>query len=304
MATHMIRLGTRGSQLAMWQSSWVAGQLTKQGCRVELIKIQTTGDVQTGPLAQIGGQGLFTKRLQQALLDDEIDLAVHSLKDLPTQTDPRLTIAAVPQRESPFDALVSNQARSLSDLPPGAVVGTGSVRRVAQLRHIRSDLEIRDIRGNIDTRIAKLDSGEFDAIVLASAGLRRLSLPERIAYQFTVPEMAPAVGQGALGLEIRKNDETTQAWLDPLNDPDSLSRITAERSLLQTLEAGCLAPVAAWTSIENEYLSLTGYVLSIDGKEKIESQHSFPTSQARELGRHVGEQLRQLGADRFLKRND
>ena len=299
----MIRLGTRGSQLAMWQSKWVAGELEKQGCRVELIKIQTTGDVQTGPLAQIGGQGLFTKRLQQALLDDEIDLAVHSLKDLPTQTDPRLTIAAVPPRESPFDALVSNHARSLSDLPSGAVVGTGSVRRIAQLRHIRSDLEIRDIRGNIDTRLAKLDAGEFDAIVLASAGLLRLSLADRIAYQFALPEMAPAVGQGALGLEIRARDETTRQWLEPLNDPYTLSRITAERSLLQTLEAGCLAPVAAWTSIENEDLSLTGYVLSVDGKEKIESQHSVPKRQSKELGRQVGEQLRQLGADRFLQRN-
>lgn len=303
MATHMIRLGTRGSQLAMWQSKWVAGELEKQGCRVELIKIQTTGDVQTGPLAQIGGQGLFTKRLQQALLDDEIDLAVHSLKDLPTQTDPRLTIAAVPPRESPFDALVSNHARSLSDLPSGAVVGTGSVRRIAQLRHIRSDLEIRDIRGNIDTRLAKLDAGEFDAIVLASAGLLRLSLADRIAYQFALSEMAPAVGQGALGLEIRARDETTRQWLEPLNDPYTLSRITAERSLLQTLEAGCLAPVAAWTSIENEDLSLTGYVLSVDGKEKIESQHSVPKRQSKELGRQVGEQLRQLGADRFLQRN-
>ncbi|MCH2183237.1 MAG: hydroxymethylbilane synthase [Mariniblastus sp.] len=302
MSTQVIRLGTRGSQLAMWQSTWVAQQLESRGLAVELIRIQTDGDVQTGPLAQIGGQGLFTKRLQQALLDNEIDLAVHSLKDLPTHTDPRLTIAAVPTRECPFDSLVSNQARCLDDLPERAIVGTGSVRRIAQLKYIRPDLDIRDIRGNIDTRISKLDAGEFDAIVLASAGLLRLSLADRIAYQFQVEEMAPAVGQGALGLETRRDDGVTRQSLEPLNDPVSFCQVSAERSLLQTLQAGCLAPVAAWTEIEGDQLSLTGFVLSPDGRTKIESRQTLPASHSMELGNQVGQQLKEQGAEEFLKR--
>ena len=300
MSTQVIRLGTRGSQLAMWQSTWVARQLESRGIGVELIRIQTDGDVQTGPLAQIGGQGLFTKRLQQALLEGEIDLAVHSLKDLPTQTDPRLTVAAVPARECPFDCLVSNHARSLDSLPDRAIVGTGSVRRISQLKHIRPDLDIRDIRGNIDTRIGKLDAGEFDAIVLASAGLLRLSLGERIAYQFQVEEMAPAVGQGALGLETRCEDQVTRKQVEPLNDPVSFCQVSAERSLLQTLQAGCLAPVAAWTQVEGDQLSLIGLVLSPDGREKIQARQTLPSSHAVELGNQVGQQLIDRGAGRFL----
>lgn len=303
MSTQVIRLGTRSSQLAMWQSTWVARQLELCGVEVELIRVQTTGDVQTGPLAQIGGQGLFTKRLQQALLDDQIDLAVHSLKDLPTRCDPRLTIAAVPVRECPLDALVSNTARCLDDLPPNSIIGTGSVRRAAQLKHIRSDLDIRDIRGNVDTRIGKLDDGEFDAIVLASAGLLRLSQSDRIAYQFRVDEMAPAVGQGALGLETRLDDNPTRKLVEPLNDPVSFDQVSAERSLLQTLEAGCMAPVAAWTTMQDEQLSLTGFVLSVDGTEKIQFKGTLPASRSVELGKQVGRQLFHLGADRFLERN-
>lgn len=301
MSTQVIRLGTRGSQLAMWQSTWVSRQLESRGLEVEMIRIQTEGDVQTGPLAQIGGQGLFTKRLQQALLDNEIDLAVHSLKDLPTQTDPRLTIAAVPARECPFDCLVSPHAHCLSDLPESAIVGTGSVRRIAQLKHVRPDLDIRDIRGNIDTRIGKLDAGEFDAIVLASAGLMRLSLADRIAYQFQVDEMAPAVGQGALGLEIRNDDSITRNHLEPLNDPVSFCQVSAERSLLQTLEAGCLAPVAAWTQFQEGQLSLKGFVLSPDGREKLEAEQTLPAQQSVELGRQVGQQLMDRGAGKFLE---
>ena len=301
MATQMIRLGTRGSQLAMWQSTWIAQQLEAQGIEVQLIKIQTEGDIQSGPLAQIGGQGLFTKKIQQALLENQIDLAVHSLKDLPTRTDPRLTIAAVPVRESPLDALVSNSAKCLKDLPEKSVIGTGSVRRVAQLKHLRSDLVIRDIRGNIDTRIGKLDAGEFDAIILASAGLRRLTLSNRITYEFQIDEMAPAVGQGALGLETRQSDSQTQKLIKPLNDDTSFYRVSAERSLLQTLNAGCMAPVAAWTEQSGDQLSLAGFVLSVDGTEKIHWQETLPLDQAIALGNLVGEKLLTLGAARFLE---
>ncbi len=199
-----IRLGSRASQLAMWQSNWVRQQLESMGIEVEIIPIRTAGDDQTQPLAQIGGQGLFTKRLQVALLNHEIDLAVHSLKDLPTENEPGLTIAAIPARENKADVLVSHQAGSWKELPAGAVVGTGSVRRAAQLRYLRSDLRVEDIRGNVDTRLSKLDRGLFDAIVLAAAGLLRLGLPERIAYSFEPQELMPAVGQGALGLETAR----------------------------------------------------------------------------------------------------
>ena len=183
-ASKIIRLGTRGSQLALWQSNWCKSELEKLGFVVELKKIKTEGDIKTGSLAQIGGQGVFTKRLQIALLEDEIDLAVHSLKDLPTEDHPKLAIAAVPPRETTADALVSNKFGDLDSIPQGAKIGTGSVRRAAQLLHLRSDLEIEDIRGNVDTRLQKLDDGKYDAIVLASAGLVRLGLGNRITYQF------------------------------------------------------------------------------------------------------------------------
>ena len=193
-----IRLGTRASKLAMWQSNWVKSELEKNSVTVELIQIKTEGDTATGPLAQIGGQGLFTKRLQIALLENEIDLAVHSLKDLPTEDHDDLTIAAIPQREDTADAFVSNKFSDVDSLPAGATVGTGSVRRAAQILHRRDDLKIEDIRGNVDTRLKKLDDGNYDAIILASAGLKRLGLGDRITQSFTPDVLMPAVGQLSL----------------------------------------------------------------------------------------------------------
>ncbi len=296
-----IRLGTRGSQLALWQSNWVKSELEKTGASVELIKIKTEGDIQTGSLAQIGGQGLFTKRLQVALLNEEIDLAVHSLKDLPTEDHPQLTIAAVPPRETVADALVSNRFTSLQDLPLQAIIGTGSVRRAAQILHIRPDLEIRDIRGNVDTRLKKLDDGEYDAIILASAGLLRLGFENRISYTFPTSELVPAVGQGALGLETRKADSETISKLNSLNDPESFHRAMAERTMLRTLYAGCLSPVGALTHVRNDQLHLKGAVLSHDGKHKIECEETSGLVQSDSLGQQVAEKLISAGAAQFLQ---
>ena len=299
--TQEIRLGTRGSQLAMWQSNWVKAQLERQGVPVELIKIKTEGDTQAGPLAQIGGQGLFTKQLQIALLENKIDLAVHSLKDLPTEDHPNLTIAAVPPREDKADALVSNQFSDVPSLPRGATVGTGSVRRAAQLLHLRNDLEIKDIRGNVETRLRKLDDGEYDAIVLACAGLIRLELDSRITHSFLPNQLMPAVGQGALGLESRKDDQRTIRLVSKLNDPQSYHGAIAERSMLRTLFAGCLAPVGANSGIEGEQLTLHGIVLSRDGQQKIEATETRPMVESVELGKSVAQQLIAGGADRFLR---
>ena len=304
-STSSIRLGTRASKLAMWQSNWVKSQLEKLGHSVELIQIKTEGDVTAGPLAQIGGQGLFTKQLQIALLEEQIDLAVHSLKDLPTEDHPDLTVAAVPKREDTADAFVSNRFASLEELPDKAVIGTGSVRRAAQLKHLRSDLEIRDIRGNVDTRLKKLDGGNFDAIILAAAGLKRLGLEHRIAHSFEPDQLLPAVGQGALGLETRKFDIATVSIVRQLSDPDSYHRAFAERSMLKTLFAGCLAPVGASTTAVSvngsSRLTLTGVVLSIDGTERLQSTDTMPLEESSKLGKMVANQLLEQGADRLLK---
>ena len=301
-STKTIRLGTRGSQLALWQSNWVKSELEKTGAVVELIKIKTEGDVKTGSLAQIGGQGVFTKRLQIALLENEIDLAVHSLKDLPTEDHPKLTIAAVPPRENTADALVSNDHDGLDSIPQGATIGTGSVRRAAQLLHLRGDLKVEDIRGNVDTRLQKLDEGKYDAIVLASAGLIRLGLSDRITYQFEPQQLMPAVGQGALGLETRSDDAATIEAVSQLSDRPSFHRAMAERSMLRTLFAGCLAPVGAYTTVQGDELALEGIVLSVDGKEKISVSMTRPVEGSRELGEAVAKELIAKGADKFLSR--
>ena len=298
--TKNIRLGTRGSQLALWQSNWVKSELEKLGVSVELIQIKTEGDIKTGSLAQIGGQGVFTKRLQIALLENEIDLAVHSLKDLPTEDHPNLTIAAVPERESTADALVSNKYDDLDSIPQGSRIGTGSVRRAAQLLHLRDDLKIEDIRGNVDTRLQKLDDGKYDAIVLASAGLVRLGLSDRITYQFEPHQLMPAVGQGALGLETRADDANTIDSVSQLSDSPSFHRAMAERSMLRTLFAGCLAPVGANTTVKDDQLTLEGIVLSVDGKEKVSVSMTRPVAQSRELGAAVAKELIAKGADKFL----
>ncbi len=297
----LIRLGTRGSQLAMWQSNWVKSELEKHGYQVELVRIKTEGDVATGSLAQIGGQGLFTKRLQVALQNKEVDLAVHSLKDLPTEDAEGLMIAAIPKRECTNDAFVSSKFDRFDDLPNSAIVGTGSVRRGAQLLHVRKDLQIRDIRGNVDTRLKKLDSDGYDAIILAAAGLRRLGWEERITHDFDEDQLMPAVGQGALGLETRNDDEATVSAVSKLNHPDSFHRAMAERIMLRTLFAGCLAPVGAKTKVLNGQLTLTGAVLSRDGQQKLIAEQTTAAAGYKELGEAVAEALFAQGAEKILR---
>ena len=285
----------------MWQSTWVKGELEKIGYAVELVQIKTEGDVSTGSLSQIGGQGVFTKRLQIALQNDEVDLAVHSLKDLPTEDAQGLSIVAIPPRETTADAFVCNQYSALADLPKGAVVGTGSVRRGAQLLHLRSDLQIKDIRGNVDTRLSKLDEGQFDAIILAAAGLTRLGWAGRITQVFSPDDLLPAVGQGALGLETRTDDSATNEAIAQLNHTNSFASAMAERHMLRALFAGCLAPVGARTEINDDKLTLTGVVLSTDGQQRIEATHTLPLEQFADLGKHVAKQLIESGAEALLR---
>ena len=241
-----LRLGTRGSALARWQAEWVAARLQERGVAVELVPITTQGDMKTGPLGQIGGQGLFTKEIQRALLDGKIDLAVHSLKDLPTTLAPELTIAVITEREDPHDALLaSGGANSLAELRPSAIVGTSSLRRQSQLHAARPDLQLRDLRGNVDTRLRKFDDGEYDAIILAAAGLRRLGLADRITSLLPFEVMLPAIGQGALGIETRADDVATNELLNFLNHEPTRAATLSERALLRRLGGGCQVPIAA-----------------------------------------------------------
>jgi hydroxymethylbilane synthase len=295
-----LRIGTRGSPLARWQAEHIAGRLRDLGNEVEIVFITTQGDVRSGPLGQIGGQGLFTKEIQRALLAEEVDIAVHSLKDLPTEPVEGLTLGAVPERESPGDVLVSRRFDDFESLPASARIGTGSLRRRTQLLHTRPDLVIEDIRGNVDTRLRKLDDGEFDAIVLAQAGLTRLGLASRITQVLPREVMLPAVGQGALGIEIRADDERAQNAVGPLDDADTRAAVVAERALLAELRGGCLAPVGAWGRMDGEQLLLNAVVLSSDGKVRLHAQDASSPADAASLGRRVAQSLRQQGSDDLI----
>lgn len=295
-----IRIGTRGSALARWQAEWVAARLAELKIEVQLVLIQTQGDVKSGPIGAIGTQGVFTKELQRALLDRQIDLAVHSLKDLPTEPVSGLALAAVPPRESTRDVLVARTAGSLETLPAGAAVGTGSLRRQAQLLHARGDLQLRDIRGNVETRIGKLDDGQFDAIVLAEAGLRRLGLAHRITHTIGRDVMLPAVGQGALGLESRADDATTRKLVAPLDDAATHACVRAERAMLAALRGGCLAPVGAWGRLVDDRLQLDGVVLSADGRQRLFAQGEAQAANAAELGQRLAHQLLDAGAGQLI----
>jgi hydroxymethylbilane synthase len=295
-----LRLGTRASPLARWQAEWVAAQLTQSGVAVDLVPITTQGDLKSGPLGQIGGQGLFTKEIQRALLDGKIDLAVHSCKDLPTAEVAGLAIAAVPPRESTADVLLSPKADSIQSLPIQARVGTGSLRRKAQLLHLRPDLLIEDIRGNVETRLRKLDEAEYYAIVLAEAGLKRLNLDHRITQVIPRSIMLPAVGQGALAIETRVDDARTRTLVAPLDHYQAHQSVLAERRLLLALRAGCLAPVGAWARVDADKLSLDAVVLSPDGKCRLTASGSKNLAEAIDLGQHVADQLLSQGAANLI----
>ena len=295
-----LRIGTRASALAQWQAQWVAEQLRSMGVQPELVLVSTSGDRQQDSIGTIGITGVFTKEIQRALLDGRIDLTVHSLKDLPTDETPGLTLAAVPRRASVWDTLVCRQHASLDELPRGAIVGTGSLRRRAQLLHVRPDLRMAGLRGNVDTRLRKLREGQLDAIVLAQAGLERLGFATQITQILPATILLPAVGQGALGLEIRDDDEVTREVVGRLDDAVSRVAVTAERAMLAALRGGCLAPVGAWGRIEGERLTLTGRVLSNDGREKLEATHSASPAEALVLGRRVAEELIACGAGELI----
>ncbi len=293
--THL-RLGTRASLLAQWQATWVAARLREQGVSVELVNITTSGDQQQAATGPIAGTGVFTKEIQRELLAGRIDLAVHSLKDLPTEAVPGLVLAAVPERAAVADVLVSERFASLDALPPGAVIGTGSLRRRAQLLHYRNDLEMRDIRGNVDTRLRKLRDGQFEAIILAQAGLERLGFTKHVTQVLPLGVMLPAVGQGALGLETRENDAATRAALAVLDHTPTHAAVLAERAMLAALHGGCLAPIAAWGRIEGDRLHLTGRVHDPAGLRKLEAELNGPVDDAPSVGRRVAAALLDQGA--------
>ncbi|MDR3637292.1 MAG: hydroxymethylbilane synthase [Isosphaeraceae bacterium] len=299
-----LRIGTRGSQLARWQANWVANRLRAlhSGLEVVLVEIKTEGDRDRNtPLAAIGGQGLFTKEIQRALLDSTVEVAVHSLKDLPTQGPDALTLGAVPAREESADALIAPVHRTLDALPEAATVGTGSLRRRAQLLHLRPDLNVVGIRGNVETRLNQALEGKLDAVVLAEAGLRRLGFDGHITERLGPPRFLPAVGQGALGIECRADDANTLARLAPLNDAATRRAVLAERRALAELEGGCMIPLAAWgRDSADGQLCLDIALFDPDGREQLFAALSGPADDPEGLGLHVAQQLRQKGADRIL----
>ena len=305
-ALHTLRVGTRGSHLARWQANWVADRLAAlhPGLEVVLVEIKTQGDRDRNtPLAAIGGQGLFTKEIQRALLDGTVEVAVHSLKDLPTQGPANLTLGAVPVREDSADALIAPAHLTLDALPTSATVGTGSLRRRAQLLHLRPDLNVVGIRGNVETRLNQALDGTLDAVVLAEAGLRRLALDRHVTERLGPPRFLPAVGQGALGIECRSDDVDTLAFLEPLNDPATHRAVLAERRALAELEGGCMIPLAAWArdGVEGQ-LCLDVVLFDPDGRERLFAALTGPADDPEALGLRVAEQLRAQGADRILER--
>ena len=301
MSDRMLRLGTRGSALALAQSGQVAATIIAElGRQVELVTVQTLGDVSSAAIAQIGGTGVFVTALRDALLADEVDLAVHSYKDLPTAPAPGLVIAAVPLREDPRDVLVARDGLTLGELPAGARIGTGSPRRTAQLLGLGLGHEVVPIRGNVDTRIGKVASGEVDAVVLARAGLQRLGRLDEATEVIDPLTMLPAPAQGALAIECRADDEELVRLLAALDDEDSRVAVTAERALLSALEAGCTAPVGALAQVaEGDHeaeIYLRGLVAAVDGTDAVRLSATGPTSEAVEVGRRLAAELLDLGA--------
>lgn len=299
----LVVIGTRGSKLALWQARHVAGMLSRAhpNIAVELKHIVTTGDkILDAPLAQIGGKGLFTKELETAMLAGEIDLAVHSLKDVPAALPNALVLAAILRREDPQDAWVSPGYRTWSELPPGAVVGTSSLRRQAQLLRLRPDLSIVSLRGNLDTRLRKLDEGQFAAIVLAAAGLRRLGWTERIASLLPVEDFLPAVGQGALAIETRREDTAIRKIVACLEDEAARDSVTAERSFLSVVEGGCQVPLGVYGRFEARKLILQARILSLDGRRCVEGSSAGTGEAAAELGAALAEELLAAGGREIL----
>lgn len=300
-----VRVGTRGSALALWQTHWTIDRLKElePDINFEVMRIKTQGDIILDvSLNKIGGKGLFTKEIENALFENQIDLAVHSLKDLPTELPEGLTIGAITERVDPRDALISKNGKGLADLPEGAKVGTSSLRRVSQLKNLRPDLECLTIRGNVDTRLRKLVETDLDAIVMAAAGLARLGFSDRIIEYLPVEVSLPAVGQGALGIEIRQGDAETASLVGRLNHRLTEAATTAERALLRRLGGGCQVPIGAHGSVKGARMTLLGLVASPEGDQIIRSSLEGPAERAQALGVELAEKLIEMGAGKILSR--
>ena len=298
-----LRIGTRGSLLAKWQAESVRKQLFAiAGVEAEIVIIKTAGDkMQQSPLTQIGGKGIFIKELEDALLDESIDLAVHSVKDIPTDVPPGLSFPAVCRRDDIRDCLISPTGSTLENLRQGARVGTSSLRRQAQLLHLRADLDIRELRGNVDTRLRKVGDGEYDAIVLAKAGLDRLGLSQRISETFAPEVFMPAVGQGAIAVETRLGDNDTGDLLSRLDDAETRAAIITERALLAKLQGGCQVPIGAWARIERGEMVLEACVTSVDGLQHIKQRLTGAADQGPALGEQMARLLIESGAQEILE---
>ena len=297
-----LRIATRKSPLALWQAEEVQRRLAVHGVTSELVRMSTRGDeILDTPLAKIGGKGLFIKELQKGMLEGRADLAVHSMKDLPAEFPTGLHLAAILPRENPTDAFVSNNYKSLNELPDGAVVGTCSLRRQSQIIDKYPGLKLKDLRGNVNTRLKKLDDGEFDAIILASSGLMRLGMQQRISAEITIDEILPACAQGAIGIECKSDDAALNASLRALHDEDTCARVSCERSLNARLGGSCQTPIAAYAELQGDQLLLRGLVAMPDGSLVVTASASDHRDKGVELGITVAEKLLDAGADRVVK---
>jgi len=305
MKAHNIVIGSRGSQLALWQANWVKSELERlhDNVDIDIRIIATSGDIiQDVPLAKIGGKGLFVKEIEEALLANEIDLAVHSMKDVPMELPTELGISVITKRENPLDALISKNGEKLADLPQGATIGTSSLRRSSQLLKYRGDFKIHPLRGNVDTRLRKVEEGKYDAILLASAGLNRLGWANRITEEISHDILLPAMGQGALGIETRLDDTKIYDLISTLNHEQTHYAVSAERSLVGRLDGGCQVPIGAYARIEKGLITLKGLVASLDGEVIYKLENVGPVDDAINIGQELGSKLLKMGANEILEK--
>ena len=305
MKSHKIIIGSRGSQLALWQANWVKSKLKNLhgNADISIRVITTSGDkIKDVPLSKIGGKGLFVKEIEEALLAKEIDLAVHSMKDVPIEIPSQFEISIITKRENPLDALISKNGKKLADLPQGATIGTSSLRRSSQLLNHRNDFKIHPLRGNVDTRLKKVKEGKYDAILLASAGLNRLGWSNRITEEISHEIIIPAMGQGALGIETRLGDTKTYNFISSLNHEQTNYEVSAERALVGKLDGGCQVPIGAYAKTEDNLITLKGLVASLDGKIIHKSEIVGPIDDAINIGQDLGEVLLKMGANEILEK--
>ena len=305
MKAQKIVIGSRGSQLALWQANWVKSELERlhDNADIDIRIIATSGDnIQDVPLAKIGGKGLFVKEIEEALLANEIDLAVHSMKDVPMELPTELGISVITKRENPLDVLISKNGEKLADLPQGATIGTSSLRRSSQLLKYRDDFKIHPLRGNVDTRLRKVEEGKYDAILLASAGLNRLGWANRITEEISHDILLPAMGQGALGIETRLDDTKIYDFISTLNHEQTHYAVSAERSLVGRLDGGCQVPIGAYARVEKGLITLKGLVASLDGKIIYKLENVGPVDDAINIGQELGAQLLKMGANEILEK--